>query len=251
MKRTDYSKIASVYDQHEARLRNPPDEHLAERLRQSTGPFSLLDVACGTGNYLAAQHAAYPDVRIAWHGIDASPDMLQVARGKLDGVEWREGRAEALPYADGAFDYLSCNFAFHHFENKHAALDEMQRVLKPNGGLRIANVAMEYMAGWWVFQFFPEARLEDEKRFWSAELLRHELERRGFEAGVDIRIKLVRRSAKAIYREAAPRDLSSLAIVSQQQFDAGLAQLAALAARDETIADTECVMICSATPPRG
>lgn len=98
-----------------------------------------------------------------------------------------------------------------------------------------------------MFQFFPEARVEDEKRFWSAELLRHELEVRGFAVTVEAAIKLVRKRAARVYAEAKPRSLSSLVIVSERQFHAGLAQLEALAARDETISDTEATMVCTAT----
>lgn len=247
MKRTDYGPIAAIYDRHQARHDNPPDAHLGARIESTDRPVRALDVACGTGNYVAAQRRAFGPTRVAWHGVDASPEMLDVARGKLPDVELREGRAEALPFDDESFDYVSCNFAFHHFEDKHAALDEMRRVLRPGGGLRIANLGVEHMPGWWLFRFFPEARVEDEKRFWSTELVLHELWRRGFDAETEGRLTQRRKPAKELAEIARPRDLSSLVIVSDEQFAAGLAQLEALAARDETVLDTQCVVVCSAT----
>jgi ubiquinone/menaquinone biosynthesis C-methylase UbiE len=147
VRRTDYATIAPRYDDCEARHDNPPDAHLRARLEATTGAFALLDVACGTGNYLVAQRRAFASERVAWHGVDASAEMLAVATGKLEGVSLLQGRAEALPFGDATFDYVSCNFALHHFDDKHAALDEMRRVLKADGVLRIANLAAEHSAG--------------------------------------------------------------------------------------------------------
>ena len=107
MRRTDYARIAQLYDQAEERHRIDPDAQLAAQLARTTGPFCVVDVACGTGNYLRVQRRAYPDARIAWHGVDASSAMLAQARSKLDGVRLDEARAEALPFDDESMDILA------------------------------------------------------------------------------------------------------------------------------------------------
>lgn len=188
--------------------------------------------------------------RIAWHGVDASPDMLARAEAKLTGVDLRQGHADALPFTDGSVSYLSCNFALHHFEDKQAALAEMRRVLAADGALRIVNVAPDRMPGWWVYRIFPEAWVEDQKRFWSAELLRHELQQLGFEVRTRIRVRLVDTPARDLLERARRRDMSSITIVSDECYAAGLAQLEALAAHDARVTEEGALLLCEAFPAR-
>jgi ubiquinone/menaquinone biosynthesis C-methylase UbiE len=96
----------------------------------------VLDVGCGTG--IAARDVAArlgPDASIV--GLDASPDMLAVARSVADArgiqIDWREGRAEALPFPDGSFSLVLCQFALMFFTDRDAALSEMRRVLADRG----------------------------------------------------------------------------------------------------------------------
>ncbi|MEZ5288224.1 MAG: methyltransferase domain-containing protein [Vicinamibacterales bacterium] len=97
----------------------------------------VLDVACGTG-VLAAAAAGRVGRSGTVTGLDPSEEMLAVARRKPSSVDWRGGRAEALPFDDGAFDAVVSQFGFMFFENKPRALAEMMRVLKPGGRLALA-----------------------------------------------------------------------------------------------------------------
>jgi SAM-dependent methyltransferase len=96
----------------------------------------VLDVGCGTG--IAARRAA-PSVGSGGRvvGLDASPGMLAVARAAAIrehlSIDWREGRAEALPFADGEFDLVLCQYALMFFADPPAALTEMRRVLADGG----------------------------------------------------------------------------------------------------------------------
>lgn len=97
----------------------------------------VLDIACGTG--IAAREAA----RRAGQqgkviGVDRNPGMLAVAREQASHVEWREGRAEALPFGDGCFDAVLCQFGLMFFEDQIAALREMHRVLRAGGRAAVA-----------------------------------------------------------------------------------------------------------------
>src|SRR5262245_11757292 len=76
-----------------------------------------LDVACGPGSVVVAFAAR---VRQAV-GLDATEAMLEearklAARSSVGNVAWHRGDVYALPFADGAFDIVSCRFAFHHLE---------------------------------------------------------------------------------------------------------------------------------------
>ncbi len=96
----------------------------------------VLDVACGTG--VLAREAARRVAPGAVTGLDRNGGMLAVARRMAPAIDWREGRAEALPFADGAFDAVVCQFALMFFEDRVAALKEMRRVLRPGGRLAVA-----------------------------------------------------------------------------------------------------------------
>ena len=96
----------------------------------------VLDVGCGTG-IVARQVASHVGANGTVTGIDPNPNMLAVARtaAARDGVaiEWLEGRAEKLPFADNSFDVVLSQFALMFFTDKVAALAEMRRVVTANG----------------------------------------------------------------------------------------------------------------------
>ena len=85
-------------------------------------------------------------------GLDPSEEMLAVARRKNDVIEWRLGRAEAIPLPDGSFDAVVSQFGFMFFEDKPAGLREMMRVLRPGGHLAVAVCdALEHSPGYSAF----------------------------------------------------------------------------------------------------
>lgn len=97
----------------------------------------VLDVACGTG-VLARAAARRTGGDGAVVGLDCNEGMLEVARRRHRGIEWRQGRAEALPFADGSFDAVVSQFGLMFFEDRRAALVEMRRILAPGGSLAVA-----------------------------------------------------------------------------------------------------------------
>jgi SAM-dependent methyltransferase len=133
------------------RSRTPADvyeELFVPALFQQWGPIvgdaaqimlgdKVLDVACGTG-VLACAAADRVGPRGAVAGLDANTDMLSVARRKNSRIEWREGKAEALPYPDESFDAVVSQFGLMFFDDRQAALREMMRVLRPKGRLAVA-----------------------------------------------------------------------------------------------------------------
>jgi ubiquinone/menaquinone biosynthesis C-methylase UbiE len=97
---------------------------------------AVLDVGCGTGSLaIAAKRHVGPTGAV--YGIDASPEMLARAGKKavkigLD-VVFRNGAAQALPFADGQFDAVLSTLLLHHLPRtaRQQCASEMRRVLNP------------------------------------------------------------------------------------------------------------------------
>ena len=101
----------------------------------------VLDVACGTGDFVRAFASGASDSR-RLVGVDFSHRMLlrAVRRPTRRGTgaapptaTWCEGDALALPVADRAFDVVSCAFGVRNFQDLDRGLREMHRVLRHGG----------------------------------------------------------------------------------------------------------------------
>lgn len=101
---------------------------------QVTRGTRLLDVASGPGFVAAA--ARERGARAV--GVDLSPRMVEIARALHAGIDFDEADVEHLPFADGAFDAVVCNFGIGHFPNPELALAECLRVLRPGGHIAFA-----------------------------------------------------------------------------------------------------------------
>jgi ubiquinone/menaquinone biosynthesis C-methylase UbiE len=112
----------------------------------------VLDVACGPGVVarLAAAQVG-PTGRVV--GVDINEAMLAVARAQPAlgaQVEWRQGDATKLPFADGEFDRVMCQHGLQYVPDRVAALREMKRVLAPNG--RLAISVFSQSIGYQIFE---------------------------------------------------------------------------------------------------
>lgn len=92
---------------------------------------AVLDVATGPG-YVAAA-AAKRGAKVT--GVDFSRAMVERARRDYPAVEFRQGDAEALAFADGSFDAVVMNYGLLHLARPDQALAEARRVLHPGGRL--------------------------------------------------------------------------------------------------------------------
>lgn len=123
---------------------NRPNSRMVIELAGIKSGDTVLDVACGTGNLtLTAQVYAGPSGKV--YGIDAAPEMIEVAREKASrsglAVIFQVGLAEQLEFAGGTFDVVISRLAIHHLPDdlKRKAFAEILRVLKPGGQLLIAD----------------------------------------------------------------------------------------------------------------
>jgi SAM-dependent methyltransferase len=129
-------QAAAFEDPRLNRLFTTDSEWLFDRLPLHAGDL-VLDVAAGTGH--VARRLA-PNVRTVV-ALDATRAMLEQGRAEAPpNVLFVVGDAAALPFLDDSFDVIVTRFAVHHFEDPRVQLDEMRRVLKPNGRLAVADL---------------------------------------------------------------------------------------------------------------
>jgi len=105
---------------------------------------SVLDVATGTG--LVAERLLAQGHRVT--GLDQSPDMLAVARGRFgDRVELVEASATSIPFPDASFDHLTFTYLLRYVDDPAATLAELARVVRPGG--TVANLEFCVPTGIW------------------------------------------------------------------------------------------------------
>ncbi len=138
---------ASGYDFHTGLLglgpKGPNSKMVIELANVKPGD-RVLDVGCGTGSLtLTAQSYAGPSGKV--YGIDASPEMIEVAKKKASrsGLEvvFEVGLIEELGFPDATFDLVISRLAIHHLPDdlKRRGFAEILRVLRPGGHLLIAD----------------------------------------------------------------------------------------------------------------
>jgi|SRR3989344_4603643 len=102
---------------------------ILRRLNLQDGMF-LLDVGCGTGKHLSEFRR---QVTISAYGVDPSSQKLVD-----EGVLFQRARAEELPFREGVFDRVTCNYAMYYTNRWKEACHEMMRVTK-GGGLIVIS----------------------------------------------------------------------------------------------------------------
>ena len=118
-----------------------PEAEVEAAMAELLGPRlgRLIDVGTGTGRIL---ELLGPSAAQAV-GIDRSPEMLRIARAKLDGLpyELRQGDITALQQADGSADTITLHQVLHFLPAPQAAIAECARLLADSGKLLIVDFA--------------------------------------------------------------------------------------------------------------
>jgi ubiquinone/menaquinone biosynthesis C-methylase UbiE len=230
----NYDAIAHLYDAQPYRRKIADPELLAfADKRVPSGGLSILDIACGTGSQLAANRSVMSDARFV--GLDRSLGMLRQAQTKAPDIAWVQADAAMLPFPPQSFDFVTCQFGFHHLPDKARMLSAVFQVLRPAGRFVIRNLCPQEHPDWLYYDYFPEAQTLDLADFWPHEAIAATMTAIGFTA-VTVALEHVRfeQDLRTWLDLVRRRDLNSqLMAISDAAYAAGVRRIEREAA-DET-----------------
>jgi demethylmenaquinone methyltransferase/2-methoxy-6-polyprenyl-1,4-benzoquinol methylase len=130
-----FDRISPSYDRMNRLMSMGLDgrwRRLGVRMSGAVPGDAALDVCCGTGDFaVELRRTVGPSGRVV--GLDFAPEMLAVARAKSPVVDWIEGDALALPFADNEFAATTVGFGVRNLSDLERGFAEMARVVRPGG----------------------------------------------------------------------------------------------------------------------
>ena len=144
-----YAKLSKIYATLEGRFEKKLRERGLELLDVQEGE-TVLEIGFGTGYSLLEIGNSVGETGKAY-GIDVTPEMVELAKERLDkeglaeGVELYEGDAREMPYENNRFDavYMAATLELFDTPDIPGVLTEIKRVLKPTGRLGVISMPKE------------------------------------------------------------------------------------------------------------
>jgi len=147
-----FARIAGRYDLANHLLSGGADFWWRQKLVRAvhdSRATEILDLATGSGDVaFALADGLPPGIRVT--GMDFCQPMLDEAVRKRQlsprwsAIEFKRGDGMALPLPDGCFDAVTISFGLRNMADRHQALSEMRRVLRPGGRLFVLEFSQPY-----------------------------------------------------------------------------------------------------------
>jgi SAM-dependent methyltransferase len=138
---------------------------VAETLRPGA---VVLELGCGTGNYVRALESTVPALELI--GLDVSEPMLREARASTTRVALVRGDAsQAIPFAGGTVSFAFAVDVIHHVADLEGFFAECCRALRGHGRLTIVTDTLENLPRRSMPRFFPEVTALERRRLPSVE----------------------------------------------------------------------------------
>lgn len=150
---TMFARIARRYDAANRLLSGGVDQRWRKRLVHAVrgpAPRDVLDLATGSGDVaFALARALGREAKVT--GMDFCQPMLDQAvakqaqlRGPEKNIVFRQGDGLDLPCPDKSFDAVTVSFGLRNMADRHRALSEMRRVLRPGGRVHVLEFSQPY-----------------------------------------------------------------------------------------------------------
>ncbi len=140
---------------------------------------NIIDVACGIGVYANSLSSKVKTVT----GIDFSLQSIRIAHHlKHDNMFFYQGNAEYLGHPNNSFDSAISICSLEHFSNSKKSLEEIFRILKPNGQLLITVDSLSSIDDSQFIEFHRRFCLV--KKYFTVETIQNELKDSGFEIDI-------------------------------------------------------------------
>lgn len=135
----------AIYERYKL-YRDRPALDLLLQIPADLRPHEVWDLGCGTGEHAALLASRHPHAEV--HGLDASPDMLAVARRREARVDWRLGDIAAFA-PKAAPDLIFTNAALQWLPDHAALFPHLANLLAPEGVLA-CQMPMSFDQAWHV-----------------------------------------------------------------------------------------------------
>ena len=194
---------------------------------------AILEIGCGTGNYIWALSEGRKD--LGYFGFDASEPMLQQARGRGTSVSFALGDAgQAFPFADKTFELAFAVDVIHHVGHLSRFFAEARRTLGRDGRLVIVTDSEETFRRRSLTRFFPEVLAIERARYPSTSSMHAEARRAGFELVSHTPAEGVIALDAGFLARLEAKCSSAVRLLQPAAFAEGMARVRAAAARGES-----------------
>jgi len=160
MQSVNYDAISTIYDDVR-RADLELIQHFISKL-EITPTTKLLDIGCGTGNYLDLFQRVSQGV---FYGLEPSIGMGLKASHKTKPLTICAGHATHIPFCDNYFDFIYMTDVIHHINNYQHLFTELFRVIKSTGKVCIVTQSHRQIEKRPIAKFFPATITVDQARY--------------------------------------------------------------------------------------